>query len=113
MLTKSILTATLTATAIALVAGLGSASAADEFTTLDGVAADVMSATELSATVGAGIVIVVDLDGEVSGLGTNDIIGANVLRGVPPAQVGDQIAILLDISDPFVFVAPVIIVGVP
>ena len=60
MLTKSILTATLTATAIALVAGLGSASAADEFTTLDGVAAEVMSATELSAVVGSGIVIVID-----------------------------------------------------
>ena len=106
MLTKSILTATLTATAIALVAGLGSASAADEFTTLDGVAADVMSATELSAVVGSGIVIVVDLDGMVTGLGGDDIIGANVLRGVPQAIVGDQIAILLDISDPFVFVAP-------
>ncbi len=103
----------LAAAAIALIATIGSASAADEFMTLDGVAADVMSATELSATVGAGIVIVVDLDGEVSGLGTNDIIGANVVRGVPPAQVGDQIAILLDISDPFVFVAPVIVVGVP
>ncbi len=103
----------LAGTALALAATIGSASAADEFMTLDGVAAYVMSATELSATVGAGIVIVVDLDGDVSGLGTNDIIGDNVVRGVPRAQVGDQIAILLDISDPFVFVAPVIIVGVP
>ncbi len=103
----------LAGTALALAATIGSASAADEFMTLDGVAADVMSATELSATVGAGIVIVVDLDGEVSGLGTNDIIGANVLRGVPPAQVGDQIAILLDITDPFVRVRPTIDIGVP
>ena len=103
----------LAGTALALAATIGSASAADEFMTLDGVTADMMTASELSATAGAGIVIVVDLDGNVSGLGTNDIIGANVLRGVPPAQVGDQIAILLDISDPFVFVAPVIIVGVP
>ena len=101
------------AAAIALVAGVGSASAADEFTTLDGVTADVMAASELSATAGAGIVIVVDLDGMVSGLGTNDIIGANVLRGVPTAVVGDQIAILLDITDPFVFVRPTIDIGVP
>ncbi len=99
--------------AIALAATVGTASAADEFMTLDGVTADVMAASELSATAGAGIVIVVDLDGNVSGLGTNDIIGANVLRGVPQAQVGDQIAILLDNSDPFNFVKPTIIVGVP
>ena len=99
--------------AFALAATVGTASAADEFMTLDGVTADVMAASELSATAGAGIVIVVDLDGEVSGLGTNEILNAEVLRGVQTERVGDQIAILLNITDPFVFVAPMIDIGVP
>ncbi len=103
----------LAGTALALAATIGSASAADEFMTLDGVTADVMAASELSATVGAGIAIVVDLDGDVTGLGTNEILNAEVLRGVQTEVVGDQIAILLNITDPFVFVAPTIDIGVP
>ncbi len=101
------------AAAIALAATVGTASAADEFMTLDGVTADVMAASELSATAGAGIAIVVDLNGDVTGLGTNEILNAEVLRGVQTEVVGDQIAILLDITDPFVFVAPTIDIGVP
>ena len=103
----------LAAAAIALIATIGSASAADEFMTLDGVTADVMAASELSATAGAGIAIVVDLNGDVTGLGTNNIQNAEVLRGVQTQVVGDQIAILLNITDPFVFVAPDIRIGVP
>ena len=65
MLTKSILNATLTATAIALVAGLGSASAADQFTTIE---ARVMTDQEL--------------DSVVAGAGNLD-------RGSPNPNVGD------------------------
>ncbi len=104
---------TLAASAIALAATVGSALAADEFMTLDGVTADMMTASELSATAGAGIAIVVDLNGDVTGLGTNNIQNAEVLRGVQTQVVGDQIAILLNITDPFVFVAPDIRIGVP
>ncbi len=103
----------LAGTALALAATIGSASAADEFMTLDGVTADMMTASELSATAGAGIAIVVDLNGDVTGLGTNNIQNAEVLRGVQTQVVGDQIAILLNITDPFVFVAPDIRIGVP
>jgi len=48
MLTKL----SLTATAIVLVTGLGSASAGEQFTTLDGVTAVAMSSTDLDAVVG-------------------------------------------------------------
>jgi len=51
MLTKSILTAA----AIALVAGFGSASTADQFSTLDGVTAVPMSSGELGTVVGSRI----------------------------------------------------------
>ena len=49
MFTKSIFTAA----AFALVAGLGSASAGEKFTTLNGVTGEAMSTAEMGATVGA------------------------------------------------------------
>ncbi len=45
------------AIAIALVATVGSASAAERFATLDGIAAESMSAAELSSVAGAGIIV--------------------------------------------------------
>ena len=49
--------------AIAVAAIIGSASAADEFAILDGLPADVMSATALSSTVGADLTIGIEFDG--------------------------------------------------
>ncbi len=49
MLTKSILTAA----AIALVVGIGSASAGEQFSTLDAISADVMSPAEMSTVQGS------------------------------------------------------------
>ena len=82
--------------AIALVAGVGTASADEEFATLSGISADVMSAGELAAVVGAdhgtgqltvtppgiGIPMVVthDLSTEADG-------GRNQVKGVVQANV--------------------------
>jgi len=54
MLTKSLLTAT----AIVLAAGLGSASATEDFTTLEGISAPVMSELEMVSTHGSRAVFI-------------------------------------------------------
>ena len=46
------------AAAIALVAGLGSASAGDQYSTLEGIAAQAMTPQEMGAVVGAHVLIV-------------------------------------------------------
>ncbi len=82
--------------AFALAASVGSATAADEFTTLDGVAADVMSATELSAAVGSGIVIVIGVDG----FGEAGRLDTGILVGVPFAMMNGNIDVVAVPSGP-------------
>jgi hypothetical protein len=61
--------------AIALVAGLASASAAEKFATLDGISADVMSIAEMDAAKGQASMRVVTTDGP--GVGTGSVDGSH------------------------------------
>ena len=59
----------LTGTAIALAVSVGSASAAEQFNTLEGISADVMSSQELSRVAGAGGAVDIDRPGIPPGPG--------------------------------------------
>ena len=86
--------------AIALAAAVGSASAADQFTTLDGIAADVMTPREMGVVIGAAT-IEVDITavfggpavagGLATAPGALTLIGVKTLGGLAdPAAVGAQ-----------------------
>ncbi len=70
--------------AIALVAGLGSAYAADQFTTLDGVQAQPMNTAEMGQVRGTEIVLAIPGPGAtlVEGLGVDDLVAA-FTAGIP------------------------------
>ena len=89
-------TSILTATAIALVATVGSASAAERFATLDGIAAAPMSAAELSFVRGRILIALIPapnlsfeafVDGIIAVSGTNDGgVGFVSAEPVKPAE---------------------------
>ena len=71
MLTKPILTAT----AIALAAGLGSASAGEQFTTLEGVTAVAMSSSELYGVTGSARHFTITANGSLVNPDANEAAG--------------------------------------
>jgi len=86
--TKILTTATMVSS-IALFAGLASASAAEKFTTLNGVSAEPMNVSALANTVGshlsitspgAGFVVTVDINHNADG-GPNEVLGTDVASG--------------------------------
>ncbi|MGR3718005.1 MAG: hypothetical protein ACU0B1_14810 [Thermohalobaculum sp.] len=72
----------LTAAAIALVAGLGSASAADQFTALEGITAEPLNAVELDRVRGANL----DLSG-LAGVPTSVFLAVGLKTARMPINV--------------------------